>query len=87
MFWAVSSVGRASRLHGGLPPITKTQIINAESAADAKEKVISYCNEQLVDNDRLKEITEVKISNAKDAITEIKNKDLPNGRPGNPVSS
>ena len=65
---------------------SREEIINAESAADAKEKVISYCNEQLVDNDRLKEITEVKISTAKDAVTEIKNKDLPNGRPGNPVS-
>jgi len=65
---------------------SREEIINAESAADAKEKVISYCNEQLVDNDRLKEIVEVKISTAKDAVTEIKNKDLPNGRPGNPVS-
>ena len=51
---------------------SREEIINAESAADAKEKVISYCNEQLVDNDRLKEITEVKISTAKDAVTEIK---------------
>ena len=66
---------------------SREEIINAESAADAKEKVISYCNEQLVDNDRLKEIVEVKISTAKDAVTEIKNKDLPNGRPGNPVSA
>ncbi len=65
---------------------SREEIINAESAADAKKKVISYCNEQLVDNDRLKEIVEVKISTAKDAVTEIKNKDLPNGRPGNPVS-
>ena len=65
---------------------SREEIINAESAYDAKEKVISYCNEQLVDNDRLKEIVEVKISTAKDAVTEIKNKDLPNGRPGNPVS-
>ncbi|NQW08177.1 MAG: hypothetical protein HQ480_06710, partial [Candidatus Pelagibacter sp.] len=66
---------------------SREEIINAESAADAKEKVINYCNEQLVDNDRLKEIVEVKISSAKDAVTEIKNKDLPNGRPGNPVSA
>jgi len=65
---------------------SREEIINAESAADAKKKVISYCNEQLVDNDRLKEIVEVKISTAKGAVTEIKNKDLPNGRPGNPVS-
>ncbi len=65
---------------------SREEIINAKSADDAKEKVISYCNEQLVDNDRLKEIVEVKISTAKDAVTEIKNKDLPNGRPGNPVS-
>ncbi len=66
---------------------SREEIINAESADDAKKKVISYCKEQLVDNDRLKEIVEVKISTAKDAVTEIKNKDLPNGRPGNPVSS
>ncbi len=65
---------------------SREEIINAKSADDAKKKVISYCNEQLVDNDRLKEIVEVKISTAKDAVTEIKNKDLPNGRPGNPVS-
>ena len=65
---------------------SREEIINAKSADDSKEKVISYCNEQLVDNDRLKEIVEVKISTAKDAVTEIKNKDLPNGRPGNPVS-
>ncbi|MDA9062492.1 hypothetical protein N9K40_00860 [Candidatus Pelagibacter sp.] len=65
---------------------SREEIINAESADDAKKKVINYCNEQLVDNDRLKEIVEVKISTAKDAVTEIKNKDLPNGRPGNPVS-
>ena len=65
---------------------SREEIINAESADDAKKKVISYCKEQLVDNDRLKEIVEVKISTAKDAVTEIKNKDLPNGRPGNPVS-
>ncbi len=66
---------------------SREEIINAESPADAKEKVINYCNEQLVDNDRLKEIVEVKISSAKDAVTEIKSKDLPNGRPGNPVSA
>jgi len=65
---------------------TREEIIKAESAEDAKEKVINYCKEQLVDNDHLKEIVEVKISNVKDAVTEIKNKDLPNDRPGNPVS-
>ena len=65
---------------------SREEIINAKSADDAKERVISYYNEQLVDNDRLKEIVEVKISTAKDAVTEIKNKDLPNGRPGNLVS-
>ena len=65
---------------------TREEIIKAESAKDAKEKVINYCKEQLVDNDRLKEIVEVKISTTKDAVTEIKNKDLPNDRPGNPVS-
>ena len=65
---------------------TREEIIKAESAEDAKEKVINYCNEQLVDNDNLKEIVEVKISNTKNAVTEIKNKDLPNDRAGNPVS-
>jgi hypothetical protein len=65
---------------------TREEIIKAESADEAQQKVINYCNEQLVDNDNLKEIVEVKVSNAKDAVTEVKNKDLPNDRAGNPVS-
>ena len=65
---------------------TREEIINAESADEAKQKVINYCKEQWVDNDTLKEIVEVKVSNAKDAVTEVKNKDLPNDRAGNPVS-
>ena len=65
---------------------TREEIIKAESADEAKQKVVNYCNEQLVDNDNLKEIVEVKVSNAKDAVTEVKNKDLPNDRAGNPVS-
>ena len=59
----------------------------AESSADAKEKVINYCNEQLVANDRLEEIVAVKISAQSDAVTQIRNRDMPNGRPGNPISS
>ena len=65
---------------------TREEIIKAESADEAQQKVINYCNEQLVDNDNLKEIVEVKVSNAKDSVTEVKNKDLPNDRAGNPVS-
>ncbi|MDC0391651.1 hypothetical protein OAM24_03370 [Candidatus Pelagibacter ubique] len=65
---------------------TREEIIKAESADEAQQKVINYCNEQLVDNGNLKEIVEVKVSNAKDAVTEVKNKDLPNDRAGNPVS-
>ncbi|WP_428081075.1 hypothetical protein [Candidatus Pelagibacter sp.] len=65
---------------------TREEIIKAESADEAQQKVINYCNEQLVDNDNLKQIVEVKVSNAKDAVTEVKNKDLPNDRAGNPVS-
>ena len=65
---------------------TREEFIKAESADEAQQKVINYCNEQLVDNDNLKEIVEVKVSNAKDAVTEVKNKDLPNDRAGNPVS-
>ena len=65
---------------------TREEIIKAESADEAQQKVINYCNEQLVDNDNLREIVEVKVSNAKDAVTEVKNKDLPNDRVGNPVS-
>ena len=65
---------------------TREEIIKAESADEAQQKVINYCNEQLVDNNNLKSIVEVKVSNAKDAVTEVKNKDLPNDRAGNPVS-
>ena len=64
---------------------TREEFIKAESADEAQQKVINYCNEQLVDNDNLKEIVEVKVSNTKDAVTEVKNKDLPNDRAGNPV--
>ena len=64
---------------------TREEIIKAETAEGAQKKVIKYCNEQLVDNDRLEEIVGVKISNKKDAVTEIKNKDLPNNRAGNPI--
>ena len=66
---------------------SREEIILAESSADAKEKVINYCNEQLVDNDRLEEIVAVKISAQSDAVTQIRNRDMPNGRPGNPISS
>jgi len=66
---------------------SREEIILAESSADAKEKVINYCNEQLVDNDRLEEIVAVKISASSDAVTQIRNRDMPNGRPGNPISS
>ena len=65
---------------------TREEIIKAESADEAQQKVINYCNEQLVDKDNLKEIVEVKVSTAKDAVKEVKNKDLPNDRAGNPVS-
>ena len=51
---------------------TREEIIKAESADEAQQKVINYCNEQLVDNDNLKEIVEVKVSNTKDAVTEVK---------------
>ena len=66
---------------------SREEIILAESSADAEAKVINYCNEQLVDNDRLEEIVEVKISARPDAVTQIRNNDMPNGRPGNPISS
>ena len=66
---------------------SREEIILAESSADAKEKVINYCNEQLVANDRLEEIVAVKISAQSDAVTQIRNRDMPNGRPGNPISS
>ena len=65
---------------------TREEIIKAKSASDAQAKVMSYCNEQLVDNDRLEDIVEVKVSTDKDAVTEIQKKDLPMGRPGNPIS-
>ena len=65
----------------------REEIIQAASPAEAEAKVINYCNEQLVDNDRLEEIVAVQISDRSDAVTQIRNKDLPNGRPGNPISS
>ena len=65
---------------------TREEIIKAESADEAQQKVINYCNDHLVVIDNIQVILEVKVSNAKDAVTEVKNKDLPNDRAGNPVS-
>ena len=62
----------------------REEIIKADSPTQAKLNALAYCKSQLVDNDRLKNIVDVSISEKFDSVIEIKEKDLINERAGTP---
>jgi hypothetical protein len=62
----------------------REEIIKADSPTQAKLNALAYCKSQLVDNDRLKNIVDVSISENFDSVIEIKEKDLINERAGTP---
>ncbi|HJO76130.1 MAG TPA: hypothetical protein QF658_01090 [Pelagibacteraceae bacterium] len=62
----------------------REEIIKAESPTQAKLNALAYCKSQLVDNERLKNIVDVSISENFDSVTEVKEKDLINERAGTP---
>ena len=62
----------------------REEIIKAESPTQAKLNALAYCKSQLVDNERLKNIVDVSISENFDSVIEIKEKDLINERAGTP---
>ena len=62
----------------------REEIVKADNPAQAKLNALSYCKSQLVENDRLKNIVNVSISENFDSVIEIKEKDLINERAGTP---
>ena len=62
----------------------REEIIKADSPTQAKLKALAYCKSQLVDNDRLKSIVDVSISENINSVVEIKKNDLINERAGTP---
>tara|TARA_Y100000310_G_scaffold243727_1_gene248363 strand:+ start:172 stop:423 length:252 start_codon:yes stop_codon:yes gene_type:complete len=62
----------------------REEIVKADSPTQAKLNTLAYCKSQLVDNDRLKNIVDVSISENFDSVIEIKEKDLINERAGTP---
>ena len=62
----------------------REEIIKAESPTQAKLNALAYCKSQLVDNERLKNIVDVSISENFYSVTEVKEKDLINERAGTP---
>tara|TARA_B100002003_G_scaffold25833_1_gene21389 strand:+ start:200 stop:451 length:252 start_codon:yes stop_codon:yes gene_type:complete len=62
----------------------REEIIKADNPTQAKLNALAYCKSQLVDNDRLKNIVDVSISDNINSVVEIKEKDLINERAGTP---
>ena len=62
----------------------REEIIKADSPTQAKLNALAYCKNQLVDNDRLKDIIGVSVSEKFDSVIEVKEKDLINERAGTP---
>jgi hypothetical protein len=62
----------------------REEIVKADSPTQAKLNVLAYCKSQLVDNERLKNIVDVSISDKINSVVEIKEKDLINERAGTP---
>jgi len=62
----------------------REEIIKADSPTQAKLNALAYCKSQLVDNDRLKNIVDVSVSENANSVVEIKEKDLINERAGTP---
>ncbi len=53
----------------------REEIIKADSPTQAKLNALAYCKNQLVENDRLKDIIDVSISEKSESVIEIKEKD------------
>ena len=62
----------------------REEIVKADSPTQAKLNALAYCKSQLVDNERLKNIVNVSISDKINSVVEIKEKDLINERAGTP---
>lgn len=61
----------------------REEFIEAASAAEAKEKVMAFCQSQLVDNDAQENIVDVQLD-GDDAVSKVAESDQPNNRAGTP---
>jgi len=62
----------------------REEIVKADNPTQAKLNALAYCKNQLIDNDRLKNIVDVSVSDNTNSVIEIKEKDLINERAGTP---
>jgi hypothetical protein len=62
----------------------REEIIKADNPTLTKLNALTYCKNQLMNNDRLQNIVDVSISENFDSVTEVKEKDLINERAGTP---
>ena len=62
----------------------REEIIKADNPTQAKLNALTYCKNQLMNNDRLQNIVDVSISDNINSVVEIREKDLINERAGTP---
>jgi hypothetical protein len=62
----------------------REEIIKADNPTLAKLNALTYCKNQLMNNDRLQNIVDVSISDNINSVVEISEKDLINERAGTP---
>ncbi len=62
----------------------REEIIKADNPTQAKLNALTYCKNQLMNNDRLQNIVDVSISDDINSVVEIREKDLINERAGTP---
>ncbi len=62
----------------------REEIIKADNPTQAKLNALTYCKNQLMNNDRLQNIVDVSISDNINSVVEISEKDLINERAGTP---
>ena len=60
----------------------REEIIKADNPTQAKLNALTYCKNQLMNNDRLQNIVDVSISDNINSVVEISEKDLINERAG-----
>ncbi len=62
----------------------REEIIKADNPTLTKLNALTYCKNQLMNNDRLQNIVDVSISDNINSVVEISEKDLINERAGTP---
>tara|TARA_E500000075_G_scaffold89027_1_gene80484 strand:+ start:1754 stop:1999 length:246 start_codon:yes stop_codon:yes gene_type:complete len=61
----------------------REEFIEAASAEETKEKIMAFCQSQLIDNDTHENIVDVQLD-GNDAVSKVEESDQPNNRAGTP---